>query len=155
MAPKKSSYKVVENKINAQKMAIKELGLPKSLVNKWLDIENPKSWFVKKRCQVDNSADVSLASSEFSNSTKSIVKDSLSKNIDRRPSFFKNSAKVIKADEFAVSTAILHSSKKIASIGSSSRKCSFPSISDFFYERSFSFTILSTLLNSRFSLIIM
>lgn len=36
-----------------------DLGVPKFLVNKWLNVQNPKSKFVKKSCQIDNAADVS------------------------------------------------------------------------------------------------
>jgi hypothetical protein len=38
---------------------IKDLGVPKFLVNKWLNIKQDKSRFVDPNCQVDNKDDVS------------------------------------------------------------------------------------------------
>lgn len=36
-----------------------DLGVPKFLVNKWLNLKNSKSKFIQKSCQIDNAADVS------------------------------------------------------------------------------------------------
>mmetsp|Transcript_13373 Transcript_13373/g.15506 ORF Transcript_13373/g.15506 Transcript_13373/m.15506 type:complete len:153 (-) Transcript_13373:1246-1704(-) len=52
----KSQLKIVDNS------AIQDLGVPKFLVNKWLNIQAEKSKFSSIRCQVDNKDDVSVYS---------------------------------------------------------------------------------------------
>ena len=53
----------------ADSTAVKDLGVPKFLVNKWLNIQNGKSKFAEINCQIDNKDDVSV----YSETTQSII----------------------------------------------------------------------------------
>lgn len=75
---------------NSKLDKIKDLGVPKFLVNKWLNIQNGKSKFVQKSCQIDNSADVSMAS-EYTVSNKSIAPPKIPEEKQRRKSRFLSS----------------------------------------------------------------
>ncbi|CAI2359754.1 unnamed protein product [Moneuplotes crassus] len=52
-----------------RKAAIQNLGVPKFLVNKWLNVKNTRSHFRQSHCQIDNKDDVSI----YSGSSFSIV----------------------------------------------------------------------------------
>ena len=90
--PKKSSLNVREagTDENSKLEKIKDLGVPKFLVNKWLNIQNGKSKFVQKSCQIDNSADVSMTS-EYTASNKSIAPPQILEEKQRRKSKFMSS----------------------------------------------------------------
>lgn len=51
--------KKLENSEEERIKAAQDLGVPKFLVNKWLNIKEGKSKFNQKSCQIDNPADVS------------------------------------------------------------------------------------------------
>lgn len=53
----------------ANSSAVKDLGVPKFLVNKWLNIQNAKSKFADTNCQFDNKDDVSV----YSETTQSML----------------------------------------------------------------------------------
>ena len=53
----------------ANSSAVKDLGVPKFLVNKWLNIQNAKSKFADLNCQFDNKDDVSV----YSETTQSVL----------------------------------------------------------------------------------
>jgi hypothetical protein len=43
----------------ARLAALKDIRVPRFLINKWLNIEIPKSKFIKESCRIDNADDVS------------------------------------------------------------------------------------------------
>ncbi|CAI2379987.1 unnamed protein product [Moneuplotes crassus] len=67
-----------------------DLGVPKFLVNKWLNVQNQKSKFVQKSCQIDNAADVS----EYSVTSKT-SKNTTALDNYRKESCFNTSEKSI------------------------------------------------------------
>lgn len=58
--PSQQPRKDVDASLIANSEKIKELGVPRALVNKWLNIQQNKSKFKELRCQVDNKDDVSV-----------------------------------------------------------------------------------------------
>jgi hypothetical protein len=76
---------------NAQQKGVKDLGVPKFLVNKWLNIQNPKSKF--QNCKIYNPSDVSVFSSEVSESTKTIELIASAEGTKRKSIFWEQEEK--------------------------------------------------------------